>query len=146
VGYFFKLQGYYPARAKPGARPEKAPLVIGRVVWAEPAPAETAGASWPWAWVVLGAMVMLVAAWWGLRAMAGRPGARRMIVSTHRPGALSTEEWLDQAAAGVGPRGSGEGDPGQVPGGPDAEGTGNGKGNQEGDGRGLDGAPPSADN
>ena len=30
-GYFFKLQGYYPLGAKPNARPQIAPLIIGRV-------------------------------------------------------------------------------------------------------------------
>ncbi len=34
AGYFLKLQGYQPATAKPGQRPEKAPLLIGRLEWA----------------------------------------------------------------------------------------------------------------
>jgi hypothetical protein len=41
-GYFFKLQGYQPADAKPNARPLVAPLIMGRVapvsVVARPAP------------------------------------------------------------------------------------------------------------
>lgn len=35
-GYFLKLQGYYPATAKPGARPLAAPLVVGTVRWTPP--------------------------------------------------------------------------------------------------------------
>ncbi len=33
VGYFLKLQGYLPHDARPGQRPEKAPLLIGRLRW-----------------------------------------------------------------------------------------------------------------
>ena len=42
AGYFLKLQGYEPANARPGQRPEKAPLLIGRLEWTPPAtpPAE----------------------------------------------------------------------------------------------------------
>ncbi len=38
VGYFFKLQGYEPAKALSGARPELAPTFIGRVLWMERPP------------------------------------------------------------------------------------------------------------
>ena len=48
-GYFLKLQGYVPYKAKPGTAPEKAPLLIGRLAWAPPAPA-AAGQSQPWPW------------------------------------------------------------------------------------------------
>ena len=34
AGYFLKLQGYEPATAKPGQRPDRAPLLIGRLEWA----------------------------------------------------------------------------------------------------------------
>ncbi len=145
VGYFFKLQGYYPARAKPGARPEKAPLVIGRVVWAEPGRPETAGTGWPWGWIVLGALVTLVAIWWGLTALGRRPGPRRTVASA-RPGAISMEEWLDQAAAGDVPDEPADEDRGKVARGANEEGDDNGKGSTHAQGHGLDGAPPGADN
>ena len=32
-GYFFKLQGYQPANAKPNARPLVVPLIVGKLVW-----------------------------------------------------------------------------------------------------------------
>lgn len=32
-GYFFKLQGYQPANAKPNAPPLAAPMIVGRVEW-----------------------------------------------------------------------------------------------------------------
>ncbi len=41
AGYFLKLQGYEPANARPGQRPEKAPLLIGRLDWAAPPAAPT---------------------------------------------------------------------------------------------------------
>ena len=44
VGYFLKLQGYIPAAAKPGDRPELAPLLVGRVIWSALA---TAPGPWP---------------------------------------------------------------------------------------------------
>jgi len=146
VGYFFKLQGYYPARAKPGARAERAPLVIGRVVWAEPGRPETASGTWPWGWIVLGAMVTLVALWWGLTALGRRPGPRRMVASTRRPGAISMDEWLDQAAVGDVPDEPADEDRGKVPGDANGEGTDNGKGSRHAHGHGLDGTPPGADN
>jgi len=146
VGYFFKLQGYYPARSKPGARPEKAPLVIGRVVWAEPGRPETAGTAWPWAWIILGALVTLVALWWGLTALGRRPGPRRTVASTRRPGAISMEEWLDQAAGGDVPDEPAEDEQGKVARGANEEGGDNGKGSGHAHSRGLDGTPPGADN
>ena len=33
VGYFFKVQGYYSPESKPGGRPLRAPVVIGRLIW-----------------------------------------------------------------------------------------------------------------
>ena len=130
VAYFFKLQGYYPARAKPGARPEKAPLVIGRVVWAEPGPPETASGTWSWAWVVLSVVALLIALWLGLTVLARRPRPRGIATPTRGPGALSMEEWFGRAAAGEVPD---EEPPEETP-----EPTSNG--------RGLDGTPPRADN
>ncbi len=39
TGYFFKLQGYQPANAKPYARPLIAPLIVGQISWHHFAPA-----------------------------------------------------------------------------------------------------------
>ena len=33
VGYFFKMQGYMEAGAKPRAAPLQAPLFVGRLIW-----------------------------------------------------------------------------------------------------------------
>ena len=50
-------------RPSPGAA-GKAPLLVGRVVWAEPAPPEAAGTNWTWVWGVLGLFLV----WIGVRA------------------------------------------------------------------------------
>lgn len=52
IGYFFKLQGYFSQVSKPNARPLRAPVVIGRLVWQPTAP--TKDESTPaWVWVAL---------------------------------------------------------------------------------------------
>jgi hypothetical protein len=49
VGYFLKLHGYHPGDDKPGARPEKAPLLIGRLEW-EPSPMPERNSAQEWFW------------------------------------------------------------------------------------------------
>ena len=84
AGYFLKLQGYEPAGARPGQRPEKAPLLIGRLEWASPAapPAERVGA------VALG---------WCCSPVGGGPG---------RPGRIGDLVRLPPAARPEGPAGA----------------------------------------
>jgi hypothetical protein len=138
VGYFFKLQGYYPAKAKPGARPDRAPLLVGRVVWSEPVAAEAAAGSRSWSWVLLGAIGLLAALWLGLTVLVRRPRSRGSAVPTRRPGAMSMEEWLGRAAAGEAPDE-----------GPDSEPQADGQervSHLDGNGDGLDGAAPRAEN
>lgn len=136
VGYFFKLQGYYPARARPGARPEKAPLVIGRVVWAEPGAPEKAAGAWSWQWVLLGALAVLIALWLGLTVLVRRRRPPGIALPTRGPGAMSMDEWLGRAAAGEVPEEDPDGEP---PTGPPERVS-------DADGDGLDGAAPGAEN
>lgn len=76
VGYFFKLQGYQPAQAKPDAAPLVAPLLIGRVI-PEPRTQLAVSKNERWALVLLGvaAVVAVFAACLG--SMAAFKGLRR---------------------------------------------------------------------
>jgi len=76
VGYFFKLQGYQPAQAKPGATPLVAPLLIGRVIPERHTPLAVSKNE-RWALVLLGvaAVVAVFAACLG--SMAAFKGLRR---------------------------------------------------------------------
>jgi hypothetical protein len=110
VGYFFKLQGYQPAKAKPGARPERAPLLIGRVVWSAPMPAETPSTDWPWAGLLLGIFAAILAVRLGFFVFRRRGKARGIVTTSPRPGTTSIEEWFDHAAAGDAPEEEDEGE------------------------------------
>jgi hypothetical protein len=135
AGYFFKLQGYLPAKAKPGSRPEKAPLLVGRVIWAEPAPPEAAGTNWSWVWGVLGLFLVWIGVRVGLLVFR-RPRRPRAVVTRSRgPGAMSIEDWFEQAAVGNVP----EEEPSEEA--PEPKSNGRSE-----DGNGLDGGRPGIDN
>ena len=103
IGYFFKVQGYYSQISKPNARPLRAPVIIGRLVWRpslvvkqEPTPA--------WVWVALTIGVVVIG---GVgTSMSILFGRRNRPVVLHRPGrnfdpdAPSVDQWLDQAQSG----------------------------------------------
>lgn len=70
TGYFFKLQGYQPANAKPYARPLIAPLVVGKISWHHYAPAANP-AETTLSWIILaggGAIVLGAIGYWALAA------------------------------------------------------------------------------
>lgn len=104
VGYFLKLQGYYPGKARPDSRPLSAPLVIGRIAWASAAPPERHGTAWLWAWALLGAFVLLVALRFALLGLARRRRRPSPVVAG-TPGAtgMTVDEWFERAAAGTAP-------------------------------------------
>ncbi len=104
VGYFFKLQGYYPGKAKPGARPEPAPLLIGRLVWVRPDRPQGQRAEWPWGWVLLGGLLLVIGVRLSFllfrrRRGTGLAGSARP-VGRSRPGSLSVDDWFERAEAG----------------------------------------------
>jgi hypothetical protein len=111
VGYFFKLQGYYPRKAKPGARPERAPVLIGRMIWPESpmTPAATSAADWPWAWVLLGIFLVLFGVWLVYLVLRRRGKPSMSATPSRRAGAMALEEWFDHAAAGGAPEETDEG-------------------------------------
>jgi hypothetical protein len=101
AGYLLKLQGYQPGSAKPGQKPEKAPLLIGRVQW-EPGPVATsANSGWQeWIWV-FGLVAVLAVGWgfhWIYAAMTHGPPIAASRVCSAGPGeVISIEQWLDEA-------------------------------------------------
>jgi len=95
VGYFFKLQGYQPADAKPNAPPLRAPLLVGRLVWHPGQVSQVGGTDWTWGFVLLFGFMILIIARWGLVFL--REGRRT--VWAHRCGAAagsraSLDDWL----------------------------------------------------
>jgi hypothetical protein len=98
VGYFFKLQGYHEAGAKPNAPALKAPVFIGRLVWRPATPVKIPSSDWTWiavGGIVLALFIMLQFAYFQLRQP--RRTNRMAVASGPRPGRLSVEEWLNLA-------------------------------------------------
>lgn len=101
AGYFLKLQGYEPGSAKPGQRPEKAPLLIGRLEW-DPTPVvipptdNTHELVWG---LVLGGVIgfVLLVRWVIFRWF--RP-KRPPISDSAAGGAIPVDEWLDRSDFG----------------------------------------------
>lgn len=104
VGYFFKLQGYQPAKALPGARPEIAPTFIGRIVWMERPPGVMINRSDIW-WIAAigGALLLGLIGWiaWLLLCKA-RPNVGQLSVDLSIPpsAAVSIDQWLEQPQPG----------------------------------------------
>ena len=100
VGYFLKIQGYESGVARPGQRPERAPMLIGRLEWT-PAAATSAGdIAREWIWVAggLGALVVMWAALWGVGRLRGHTSpASRSILSPASNAVIPVEQWLEQS-------------------------------------------------
>ena len=59
AGYFYKLQGYHPGAAKPDAKPQIAPLLIGKFELAKPKPQAVGIEASPVEWI-LGSLIVIV--------------------------------------------------------------------------------------
>jgi hypothetical protein len=102
VGYFFKLQGYEPAKAAPGALPLKAPTFIGRVLWMERPPAvliHQGDVGWI---IALGGSVLAILlaffAWLFFRK--ARPNVAQIAVDLTIPSVVSIDDWLEHPGPG----------------------------------------------
>jgi hypothetical protein len=97
VGYFFKLQGYLEAGAKPRAAALRAPLVVGRFTRytaISPQPRPVAN---PWDWSLLGGLGALGAcAVWAIVAAAHRRALRRR-AGREAQTRESVRNWLQSA-------------------------------------------------
>lgn len=98
VGYFFKLQGYYEANAKPHAPPLAAPMLIGRVTWIQtPAPPRE---HWEASWTVLAAVgfVLVIGVqflWLVMRPRRRASGIRPVAGSQAKT--TSLDAWFENA-------------------------------------------------
>ncbi len=98
VGYFFKLQGYHEAGAKPNEPPLKAPLLIGRLQWEPVAAAAPGEATSEATWGML--LVAAAGAAIGLRlaylVLVRKPRRKSELAAGHHPRmSLPVEAWLD---------------------------------------------------
>ncbi len=94
IGYFFKLQGYQPAGAKPNAPALKAPLFVGRLIWHPVEKPKARGTDWFWGLLLLGGFLIFITIRWGLLLW----GPRRRIYTPSTlqvtPGVHPVDEWL----------------------------------------------------
>jgi hypothetical protein len=94
AGYFFKLQGYQPAGAKPGDKPLKAPLFVGRLVWRPAGKQQARGSDWSWGLLLLaGFLIFLTIRWW-LLLRAGRGRLYSPPTIQVNPGGNPVDDWL----------------------------------------------------
>ena len=148
VGYFLKLQGYIPGAARPGDRPEMAPLLVGHVIWNAPAAGGGQATGADWLWVAM--MVALVAAvgvvslgfmLWGRKKKPASSLVR--LAGSRRGPAPSIDQWMEQA--GADPTGNNPGPPPEYlfgePG-PPSSGDGSDNGHGPSEGTGPSGAGP----
>jgi len=98
AGYFLKLQGYQPYDAKPGAPPERSPLLIGRVERAAiPAPKVDSTQEMQWGIVALG----VIAAVWAIQFLyfkrRGKAFGRPAAPYEARGKAAAVDAWLEHS-------------------------------------------------
>ena len=98
AGYFLKLQGYESGLAKPGQRPEKAPLLIGRLEWTPTtAPPADNSPELTWAAVLLGIAGLAFLVWLVLfRPKRPMPPAPPRVVDPSSGEAIPLDAWLEQ--------------------------------------------------
>ena len=109
AGYFFRVQGYIPAKAPLNSRPELAPSFIGRVDWK----AQAAGliiekSELPWLMLVGGGALAILLAWVAFIVFSKRPrNVAEHATDLPPPPSMSVEDWLDRVEANDGDAGDG---------------------------------------
>ncbi len=102
AGYFLKLQGYEPATARPGQRPEKAPVLIGRLEWMSPSAAPAAEPErslWGDYTIVVGAAAAVVLAGlavWFVYRRRGRKAPLPHAATSPSREPVAIDRWLEQ--------------------------------------------------
>lgn len=99
VGYFFKLQGYHEAGAKPHAPPLKSPFFIGRLQWTPAVQPPVQTADWAWTFGLLGLFAAVILVRCVLLFVGGRRRTQRPPVSFRAPSKSPDEirDWLERA-------------------------------------------------
>jgi hypothetical protein len=98
VGYFFKLQAYDPAEAKPNQRHLIAPMFIGRISYVPPEIPKVQAIDWVWASLMGGIFLIVIVIALVIAFIAGRRPAGRLAGSG--TATTSAEEWLERAGTG----------------------------------------------
>jgi len=96
AGYFFKLQGYQPAGAKPDAKPLKAPLFLGRLIWRPAGNLRARASDWTWGLFLLAGFVIFLLIRWGLLLRRGRSRLFETPRLQAKPGGNPVEDWLEK--------------------------------------------------
>jgi hypothetical protein len=105
VGYFFKLQGYYPASGKARGAPLRAPVIIGRLDWQPSlvAPRDTTP-GWVWGALAMGVIVIVGGGMMLKSLLVGRlfrrPPRVRLPSLSPDPDAPTVDDWLNMAQSG----------------------------------------------
>lgn len=101
AGYFLKLQAYESGLAKPGQRPEKAPVLIGRLEWAPTAePLVDNTQQTLWAAVLLGVVALGAIGWLLFKPRHNARAAPPRMVATSAGEAMPIDQWLEQRQFG----------------------------------------------
>jgi hypothetical protein len=102
VGYFFRVQGYEPAKAGLNARVQLAPSFIGRIAWKAREPGVVLTSSeLPWLFLIIGGLMAILIAWVSY-LVVGRRSRNVAYLATNLPPppSLTVENWLDQVESG----------------------------------------------
>jgi hypothetical protein len=102
VGYFFRVQGYEPAKAKLDSKMQLAPTFIGRIAWkARGAGSIVQASELPWLFVLAGGAAVILAMWFGY-LLLGRKSRNVAYLARDLPPPpeMTVENWLDRVEAG----------------------------------------------
>ena len=94
VGYFFKMQGYIEAGAKPRAAPLQAPLFVGRLIWHPAAEPQVRRSDWSWGLFLLAGFLVFLIIRWGLLLWGSRRRLYEPSIVPAKPGGNPVEDWL----------------------------------------------------
>jgi hypothetical protein len=99
AGYFLKLKAYDPGSAKPGQRPERTPVLIGRLEWAPPpAPPIDDSREWLWGAVLLAVLAFGSAVWFiFFKPNRRTPATLPRVVTGPSGEVIPIDVWLEQA-------------------------------------------------
>jgi hypothetical protein len=116
VGYFFKIQAYQPALAKPRDPPQMAPMLIGRLVWKQIDLPKVQQSDWMWGYVLIGGFVLIAVVNLAILFRRNRRrGGRPLATTTSQARRLSVDEWLDHVDGDETPQDENHDHPGEPP-------------------------------
>jgi hypothetical protein len=97
-GYFLKMQGYEPGSAKPGDKPLRAPLLIGRIEWKKIVPIGANRSDLIWLSAAGGLIALFLLVWLVRSIVQTRRGVAAVSsVTRARTPEAEVQDWLHQA-------------------------------------------------